>query len=72
MDPRGFKNLNLYVLSLKEINADENTLPKIVNDIYSYLEDNHKADKRIFRNYLFQADTLMNMPIDILKMGICR
>ena len=52
---RGFKNFNLYVLSLKEINADKNTLPKIVNDIYSYLEDNHKADKRIFRNYLFQA-----------------
>ena len=55
LDPRGFKNLNLYVLSLKEINADENTLPKIVNDIYTYLEENHKADKRIFRNYLFQA-----------------
>ena len=55
LDPRGFKNLNLYILSLKEINADENTLPKIVNDIYSYLQENHKADKRIFRNYLFQA-----------------
>ncbi len=55
LDPRGFKNLNLYVLSLKEINADENTLPRIVSDIYLYLDNNHKADKRIFKNYLMQA-----------------
>lgn len=55
LDPRGLKNLNLYVLSLKEINGDENTLPRIVNDIYLYLEKSHNADKRIFKNFLLQA-----------------
>jgi hypothetical protein len=55
LDPQGFESLHLYVLSLKEINADSNTLPKLVNDIRNYLDSHHKADKKIFETYLMQA-----------------
>ena len=55
LDPRGFESLHLYVLSLREINADSNTLPKLVMDIRKYLDNNYKADKRLFNTYLMQA-----------------
>tara|TARA_X000000368_G_C23027986_1_gene711147 strand:+ start:1016 stop:2008 length:993 start_codon:yes stop_codon:yes gene_type:complete len=55
LDPRGFESLHLYVLSLREINADSNTLPQLISDIKEYLDKNYKADKRLFKSYLMQA-----------------
>ena len=55
LDPRGFESLHLYVVSMKEINADSNTLPKMVKDINQYLDQHHRGDKRIFHTYLTQA-----------------
>jgi hypothetical protein len=55
LDPKGLKQLYLYVLSMKAVNADESTLPKLVHDINQYLEVSNEADKTKFKIFLTKA-----------------
>lgn len=58
LDPRGLKNLYLYVLTMKAIKGDEKTLPQIVQDIENYLDIHNSADKMKFKLFLFKAGYL--------------
>ena len=58
LDPRGLKNLFLYVLTMKAIKGDQNTLPSIVNEIEQYLDENNSGDKMKFKLFLSKAGYL--------------
>tara|TARA_Y100000741_G_scaffold288665_1_gene228658 strand:- start:3118 stop:4113 length:996 start_codon:yes stop_codon:yes gene_type:complete len=59
LDPRPLESINnklfLYVLCLDEINPKENTLPTIIDDIYTMLDNHNSADRSAFTNRLNTA-----------------